>query len=200
MPIFAAAVLPFTMTAIGAGATAAGGIIGAHETASANEDAVAAQTKANEDALAFQEQQAAYKAQVDETNRRANYDQWAGREGQISSVGQMLGLPARQIPGYVPLPSGATTAVPGSATQPPPVVSPGQTPSVTPPPGYATSPTAKQALQPQTTGATGIPNPLNPGFDTNNYPLPATNGGSALKLPYQTYAPGTIGAYLGRSS
>lgn len=185
------------------GAIVKGGsdITAASITASAAKDASAAQAKANADALAFQEQQAAYSSQVAETNRRANYDQWAGHEGQLSSVGQMLGLPARQIPGYVPLPQGATTAVPGSSVQPPPVVSPGQTPSVTPPAGYATAtPTVAQAVQKPVTGPTGIPNPINPGFDTNNYPLPATTPGSPLTRPFTTYAPGTIGAYLAGSA
>jgi hypothetical protein len=186
---------------VGGGAAITAGAINAHAAGNAADD----QLKANEDALQAQQANQAYANQVAETNRRANYDQWAAREGQLSSVGQMLGLPARQIPDYVPLPPGASTAVPGSSYQPPPVVSPGATPSVTAPPGYVlpgvTTPSAPSTVASalKATGATGIPNPVNPGFDTAGYPLPKT-ATPALPQSFQAamtgYAPGTIGAYL----
>lgn len=63
----------------------------------AERETTAAQTKSNDKALSYQ-----YAA--DEANRRANYDQWAAREGRLSTLGGMLGLPARNIPAYVPEP------------------------------------------------------------------------------------------------
>jgi hypothetical protein len=64
-----------------------------------------AQAKAAAEALAFQRQQAAYDAVSAESTRAANYDQWAAKQQQLGSVGQALGLPARAIPAYVPIPS-----------------------------------------------------------------------------------------------
>lgn len=58
--------------------------------------------KANDDALKFQKQQADVDARNQELARKANYDQWAAREARLSSFGQMVGLPSRDIPGYVP--------------------------------------------------------------------------------------------------
>lgn len=88
--------------------------------AKAQADATAAQTAATDKTLAFQQSEADKARQVAEVNRRAGYDQWASdetynadrfasREGRISDIGQRLGLPARNtparnIPGYVPLP------------------------------------------------------------------------------------------------
>lgn len=63
-----------------------------------------AQAKAAAESLAFQRQQAAADAVMAETNRAANYQQWAAKQQQLGSVGQALGLPARSIPAYVPLP------------------------------------------------------------------------------------------------
>lgn len=62
------------------------------------------QAKAAADALAFQRQQAAYAAQTADATARANYEQWAARQHQLGSIGQQLGLPARQVPDYSPLP------------------------------------------------------------------------------------------------
>lgn len=59
------------------------------------------QSKANDDALTFQKQQASVDQQNQEQSRRANYDQWAARERRLSSFGQMVGLPSRDIPDYV---------------------------------------------------------------------------------------------------
>src|SRR5258708_28177291 len=114
----------------GGGATAIGGAIGASKQAGAStknaqlqSDAAtkAAQiqsdssTKAAEiraksdaDALQFLKDQAALDAQRANATQQANYNQWAAGQGYRSSLGEMLGLPARQIPNYVPLPTGQT--------------------------------------------------------------------------------------------
>jgi hypothetical protein len=76
-----------------------------------------AQAKAAADSLAFQRAQAAYNAQVAESTRAANYGQWAAKQQQLGSVGQALGLPARAIPAYVPLPPDASLS-PGTPAAP----------------------------------------------------------------------------------
>lgn len=58
------------------------------------------QSQSQKDALAFQRQQAEVDARNQEQARKANYDQWASREQRLSTFGQMLGLPARDIPAY----------------------------------------------------------------------------------------------------
>ncbi len=79
------------------------------DAASANTDAMAAaqkysadlQAKATADALNFARQQAETDWRNQEIARQGNYGQWAAREGRISDFGNTVGLPARQIPGYV---------------------------------------------------------------------------------------------------
>jgi hypothetical protein len=78
------------------------------------------QAKSAAESLAFLRQQAAYDAQVAEVNRGGDYQQWAAKQELLGTVGQSLGLPARRIPAYVPLPaysSGGTPppAAPGAA-------------------------------------------------------------------------------------
>jgi hypothetical protein len=91
---------------------------GAQAQADAAKYAADVQAKAAAESLAFQRQQAAYNAQVAESTRAANYGQWAAKQTQLGSVGQALGLPARAIPAYVPLPPDASlspgTAAPGA--------------------------------------------------------------------------------------
>jgi hypothetical protein len=125
MPIFAAAAIPFWTAA----ATAAGGIIGAHETASgvqgaaettASATAKAAQLQAesNANTLAFEKDQAAKQLATQNAIQQANYNQWAAREQRLSNFGAMLGLPARDIPAYVPIPGTANgpTGLPSGAS------------------------------------------------------------------------------------
>lgn len=120
---------------IGAGLGLFGSLFGAHEQSAAADKAAQIQAdaaryaadqarQANEEALAFQKAQADRDFQISETNRRANYDQWAAREARVGTLAQLAGLPARQIPAYVSLqtgsaPSGAvsaaTTGVKGTA-------------------------------------------------------------------------------------
>jgi hypothetical protein len=78
------------------------------------------QAQSNREALDFQKQQAALDAARADAIQRANYQQWAAREGRMSSIGQALGLPARDIPAYQPLPgvsgaSGQPAAAPTSS-------------------------------------------------------------------------------------
>lgn len=76
----------------------------AHEAATTTSQAAThsadLQSKAASDALAFSKQQAEVDARNQEQARKANYDQWAAREQRLSSFGQMLGLPSRDIPAY----------------------------------------------------------------------------------------------------
>lgn len=85
--------------------------------------ATAAATKGNEESLAFQQQQADRAYDTDEVNRHGTYDQWAAREGRLSTIGGMLGMPAREIPGYVPLPARGGS---GSSGQPSAALMPAQ--------------------------------------------------------------------------
>jgi hypothetical protein len=63
---------------------------------------LAAQTAANAQAL----QAALAQGDVATANaiQQGNYGQWKAREQRLSNFGQLLGLPARQIPDYVPIP------------------------------------------------------------------------------------------------
>ena len=99
--------------ALGAG-TATAGIIGAKMQSSAAKDAADLQTQAANhaadvqaksaaDALAFQKQQAAMDQARAEAAQRGNYDQWAARQGRLSTLGQMVGMKPFQIPAYVPI-------------------------------------------------------------------------------------------------
>lgn len=95
--------------AIGAGASLGGGVLASRSASSAaKQQAQAAnqaaqyQSQSTREALDFQKQQAALEMQRSEADRRANYDQWLAREQRLGSLGQMVGLGARNIPGYVP--------------------------------------------------------------------------------------------------
>jgi len=77
------------------------------------------------EALDFTKQQAEADWKNSEITRSANYGQWAAREGRLGSLGQMVGLGARDIPAYVPTQDpnltgapttpNASTGLPGSA-------------------------------------------------------------------------------------
>lgn len=116
MPIFAAAALPFTMSAIGAGATATGAIVSGHEQASAANNAAKIQSQSADKALQFEREQAARDQANFEATQKANYDQYAARQGDLSTLGNMVGLPSRNIPAYVPTTAGSLTGVSGSPT------------------------------------------------------------------------------------
>jgi hypothetical protein len=115
--------------AIGAGTAAGLGLLGAHTTAGAQESAAATQAaaqkyasdrtaEANAATLAFEKDQAAKQLATQNAIQQANYQQWAAREQRLSNFGSMLGLPARDIPAYVPIPGTANgpTGLPSGAS------------------------------------------------------------------------------------
>lgn len=125
------------LAALAASATAGGaivsGAIGAHAASSAaatqakassdataqqlqyEREALAAQTKATDESLAYTKGQASQNRADAETTREGDYEQWAAREGRLSTIGGMLGMPARQIPGYRALGPEQGAGGPGAA-------------------------------------------------------------------------------------
>jgi len=103
-----------TSIAIGlavAAGTAGGAAIAAHETAGAAKEGAQLQTTAANHAadlqsaaadktLALTKQQAETDWRNSQQTQRANYDQWAAREGRLSSLGAMVGLGPREIPAF----------------------------------------------------------------------------------------------------
>lgn len=88
--------------ALGAG-TAAAGIGAAALQSSAAKDAASKQQASAADALAFQRQQAAQDFANAQVAQKGNYDQWAARQGRLSSLGQLVGMQPFNIPAYQPL-------------------------------------------------------------------------------------------------
>lgn len=77
------------------------------------------QAKSAADALAFQKLQAHQDFLNAQAASRGNYDQWAARQGRLSTLGQMVGSKPFVIPAYVPMqeadgasPAAPTTGVP----------------------------------------------------------------------------------------
>ncbi len=108
MPAIAAAPL-FWGAVVGAGATAASSVYGANKQSNSARDAANAQvTAANKaaelqsksaaEALAFQREQAARDQQNYVGTQLANYEQDTARQQRIGSLGELLGLPSRNIP------------------------------------------------------------------------------------------------------
>ena len=106
-----------TAIAIGLGVgTAGAGIYAANKSSGAATDAAQLQTQAAnhaadvqkqsaDAALAFQKQQAAQTLANAQSAQQGNYNQWAARQGRLSTLGQMVGLKPFQIPAYVPIQS-----------------------------------------------------------------------------------------------
>lgn len=117
--------------AVAAAAVTAGGAIigskmqsgaiskGAQLQTQASNYAAQQQAEASRRAEEFQRQQAQVKWIADETDRRANYDQWASREKRLGSVGEILGWGQRDIPAYVPSPDPRLGPAQTAAPQPP---------------------------------------------------------------------------------
>lgn len=114
---------------VGAGIGALGGIFGAKETSNATQNAAqiqadaatkAAQLQAqsNAQALAFEEAQAQQSLNTQNATGLGNYNQWAAQQQRLSDFGQMLGLPARNIPAYVPIPGATGTSASASGSVP----------------------------------------------------------------------------------
>lgn len=127
--------------AISGTAQAIGNVTAAHEQADAAEAAAKTTAdatdygatvsgEANANTLAFNQAQAQNTAQNTEVNRKANYGQWAAHEGDMSSIGAILGLPGKTIPAYVPgvtpnftslsMPYPTMPTAPGQPALPPP--------------------------------------------------------------------------------
>lgn len=103
-PIVAAA-------AIAGGAALGGSVIQAR----AAGKAAKLESQGADKTLLFQREQAARDQANFDATQKANYDQWAAREGRIGSLGELLGMAPRQIPGYVPTTAGGPPSV-GQAT------------------------------------------------------------------------------------
>lgn len=129
---------PFLLAA-GIGASLFGSLFGAHEQASAASYAADKQAAASKYAAdlqdaaskrseAFTRQQAESDYQNQETTRSANYGQYKAQRSRLGTLGAMLGLPAPEIPDYVPsvdprftsdgatLPPAASVAAPASGS------------------------------------------------------------------------------------
>lgn len=112
-----------------------------------------AQSKSNADMLAYLQGQAGYQNTVAEVNRQANYEQWAAKQKQLGSVGEMLGLPARAIPAYVPLPTNTASAPVGTTVPATTAPAAGGVPaSVVPPDAVFAGGGTKAAGQPNIQG------------------------------------------------
>lgn len=95
---------------------------GAQIQADANTKAAQLQAGAQANALAFQKQQAETDWQNQEVTRQANYNQWLADTQRKGAIGSLFGLPAPNIPAYVPTidPKYTTgqTPLPSSPTAP----------------------------------------------------------------------------------
>lgn len=80
---------------------------GASKSANAAKQGGWLQANAATESLAFQKQQAAAEQANFEATQKANYDQWRAKEVRMSQLGNLLGMPGRQIPNYVPTTAGA---------------------------------------------------------------------------------------------
>ncbi len=182
---------PVIAAIITAAATTGGTLYAAHKeseaanlSAAATRDATAAQTAANDKALAFQQQQAENAWRSGEADRQATYNQWRARENRISTAGQWLGLPGRDIPDYVP---GIDPNFTGPAA---PAVAAGAAPTA------AGAPTAGAALA-------GMPNGIDPRLAAEYAKYHITPGAPGSGLSDWQYwnnkiTTGDAGYFLGR--
>jgi len=82
---------------------------GAQLTSQAANYAADKQAQAAAASLAFEKQKDAEALAQFNATQKANYDQWAAREARMNDIRAQLGMPAHDIPAYVP-----TTTLPGS--------------------------------------------------------------------------------------
>ena len=82
----------------------------ADQTTSAARYAADQQQKSTAAALDFQKQQAAQDFNNAQAAQQGNYNQWAAKQGRLSTLGQSVGLKAFDIPAYVPLQQAAPSA------------------------------------------------------------------------------------------
>lgn len=114
-PLVAVAAISAAGAVTGAGIQShAAGSAADKQTQAANH-AADVQGQSAHEALDFTKQQAERDQANFETTQKANYGQYAARQGRLSSLDQLVGLPARDIPAYVP-----TTQPASAITSPPP--------------------------------------------------------------------------------
>lgn len=144
-----------------AAVTAAGAITGGALSAHASENAAnlqtqaannaaAAQAKSAADTLAFQKAQAAQDLVTANATQKANYDQWAAKEGRLSNLSALTGAGPFTIPDYVPIPNAGTGVSPtsGAPSAPSnPLVGPAV--STAPPASNPYATTMANAMMPQ---------------------------------------------------
>lgn len=160
--------------AIAAGGAVAGSEIAAHQAGNAAKletqaagHAADVQGQAAANALTFQQQQAAQDLATANSTQRANYDQWAAREGRLSNLSALTGAGSFTIPDYVPITNvNAVTAngLPPGTRPTPPTLRP---PSPQTPLSGSYQTTMANAMMPQlqaprnaAMGASGDPNRL----------------------------------------
>lgn len=123
-------------TIIGAGTQLFGNLFAAHEQAAGADQAaqIAAASakyqadliaKANADSLAFQGKSAENAYQNNEAARQGNYGIFAARERRLGTIGDEVGLGAREIPAYVPGVDPGFGTIGDAATGTPPAPSSG---------------------------------------------------------------------------
>ncbi len=115
--------------------------------ANAANTSAAAQAKSAADALAFDKAQAAQDLITANATQKANYDQWAAKEGRLSNLSALTGAGPFKIPDYVPIPNAGTGVIPTSGAPSAP-----SNPLVGPPVSTASNPyatTMAQAMTPQ---------------------------------------------------
>lgn len=107
-------------------AQASGAAIGSIFSGKATAHAADKQLQASREAEAFQRQQAEATFKQQETDRAANYAQWAARQGRMNSIGSALGYgTGTPIPAYVPMTDPRYTSQGlGRAPVPPPAMTP----------------------------------------------------------------------------
>lgn len=105
-----------TATIIAAAAASGASIYAANKTSDAATNAATLSSQANTQAIDFQKQQAESAYLNSEITRKANYEQWVPSQQRLSSVGELLGMPARNITEYVPGVDPAFTGNPAPPT------------------------------------------------------------------------------------
>jgi hypothetical protein len=110
---------PVIAAIIGAGATVGATAASIHASGKAEKKreqsvnyAADLESQSTREALDFQKAEAAKTRADAEVTRHANYDQWAAQQRRLGTLGQLLGLAAPEIPGYVPLDGTLGAAMP----------------------------------------------------------------------------------------
>lgn len=107
--------MPLVVAAI---ITGVAGLGAAKMVSDASDRAGKVTAKGTADTIAFEKEKAAQDLEMANSTQHANYDQWAAREGRMSSLGEMIGLPKRNIPAFQPIPgaAGSSTAAPAATS------------------------------------------------------------------------------------